>query len=150
MDKSYSYQARAGWDSQKGSLLEADAISPAISFAAPPEFGGRAGVWTPEHLLLGAVATCYVATFRAIAGFSKLNFGGIEVAVDGEIEKQEGGLRFTAITVKPVCTIEKEEDRDRAQKILEKAERGCLIARSLSCPVGLEARIELEEPVAAE
>jgi len=146
MDKTYCYTAIAGWNGSERNAAGAPEITRVIPFSAPPEFGGQASVWSPEHLLLGAVATCYVSTFRAIAGFSKLTFRAIDVSAEGTIEKQEGGLRFTRITLKPVVTIEREEDRERARKILEKAERGCLVSRSLACQVMLERRSNLRKP----
>ncbi len=150
MEKTYSYTAHAHWAVHKRGILDAEDIPRTINFAAPPEFGGEPGLWTPEHLLLGAVATCYVATLRAMAEASKLVFSGLDVSVQGVIEKQEGGFRFTHITLRPVATIEREEDRERAQRLVEKAERACRITRSLSCPTALEARIEREAPVAAD
>jgi len=150
MEKTYSYSAHAHWAMHKRGILDTESIPRTINFAAPPEFGGEPGLWTPEHLLLGAAATCYVATLRAIAEASKLVFSGLDVFVEGVIEKQEGGFRFTRITLRPVATIEREEDRERAQRLVEKAERVCLISRSLSCKTALEAKIELEAPVAAE
>jgi peroxiredoxin-like protein len=150
MERTYSYSAHAHWTMHKRGILEAHEIPRTINFAAPPEFGGDPGLWTPEHLLLGAVATCYVSTFGTIGELSKLKFSSLEVFVEGTIEKQEGGFRFTQITLRPALTIERDDDRDRAQCLLEKAERACLISRSLACPVTLETRIGLEEPVAAE
>ena len=150
MQKSYTYSAHAHWTMHKRGILEAPEIPRTINFAAPPEFGGEPGLWTPENLLLGAVVTCYVATFRAIAEASKLFFSGMDVFGEGTIEKQDGGLRFTRILLRPVVTIEREDDRERTQKLIEKAERTCLISRSLLCGVSVEAKIKLEEPVAAE
>ena len=66
--------------------------------------------------------------------------------VEGTMEKQPGGFRFTKV----VLTIVREEDRHMAERALEKAERSCPVSRSLSCTVELKATIELEEPVAAE
>jgi peroxiredoxin-like protein len=150
MEKSYSYRAHANWTMHKRGILDAAEIPRTINFAAPPEFGGEPGLWTPEHLLLGAVATCYVATFRAIAEASKLVCDHMEVSVEGTIEKQEGGFRFTDIVLKPSVRIEREEDRERAERLLGKAERACLISRSLSCSIEVAAKIEFQEPIAAE
>src|SRR4051812_39481758 len=86
MEKSYTYGAHAHWTMHKRGILDAGDIPRTINFAAPPEFGGEPGLWTPEHLLLGAVATCYVATFRAIAEASKLVCDHMEVFVEGIIE----------------------------------------------------------------
>jgi len=147
MEKSYTYGAHAHWTMHKRGILDAGDIPRTINFAAPPEFGGEPGLWTPEHLLLGAVATCYVATFRAIAEASKLVCDHMDVFVEGRIEKQEGGFRFTQIALRPSVRIEKEEDRARAERLIGKAERACLVSRSLSCEITVTAKIELQEPV---
>jgi len=149
MEKSYTYGAHANWTMHKRGILDGGDIPRTINFAAPPEFGGEPGLWTPEHLLLGAVATCYVATFRAIAEASKLVCDHMEVFVEGRIEKQEGGFRFTQIALRPSVRIEKEEDRERAERLIGKAERACLVSRSLSCEITVTAKIELQEPVTA-
>lgn len=141
MLKSYSYRARAHWTQDKRGIVEGEAIPRNINFAAPPEFGGEPGLWTPEHLLLASVATCYVTTLRAVAEASKLEFDGVEVPVEGKIEKLEGGFRFTKITLCPEVTIPREEDRERTGRALEKAERVCLVSRSLNSTVGLEPTI---------
>jgi peroxiredoxin-like protein len=150
MGKSYSYSTHAHWTMHKRGILDAQEIPRTINFAAPPEFGGEPGLWTPEHLLLGSVATCYVATFRAIAEASKFACNDLDVFIEGTIEKQEGGFRFTQITLRPTISIQKEEDRERAERLVTKAERACLISRSLSCTVTVNAKLEIEEPVAAE
>jgi peroxiredoxin-like protein len=147
MEKSYSYNVTAHWTMHKTGLVESQSIPRTINFAAPPEFGGEPGLWTPEHLLLASVSTCFVATFCAVAEASRLEFNGVEVAVEGQIEKLEGGFRFTKIVLKPVLSIQDEKDRERASRLLEKAERICLISRSLACTILLEAKIVVEQPV---
>jgi OsmC-like protein len=68
-------------------------------------------------------------------------FDGVEVPVEGKIEKLEGGFRFTKITLRPEVTIPREEDRERTGRVLEKAERVCLVSRSLNSAVVLEPTI---------
>lgn len=119
-----------------------------MNFSAPPEFQGDAGVWTPEHFFTSAVATCFITTFQAIAAFSKFNAQALEVSVDGQVEKVEGGYRFTRVTVRPVLTIQSEADRERGMRLLEKSEKACLVSRSLNSEIILDPRIVLA-PVAA-
>jgi peroxiredoxin-like protein len=147
MQNSYLYHAQAHWTMHKRGILEGENIPRTINFSAPPEFGGEPGLWTPEHLLLGSVATCYIATLRAIAQKSKLQVTGLEVSVEGLLAKDEKGLRFTELTLRPVVTIEREEDSDRAQRLAEKAEQVCLISRSLSAKITLECKIGVAEPI---
>ena len=150
MESSYLYRAHAHWTLHKRGILEAEDIPRTVNFAAPPEFGGEPGLWTPEHLLLGAVATCYVSTFRAIAERSKLEVAGLEVFVEGIITKEQGGFRFTEIIIRPLITVERESDREKAQRLAEKAENACLISRSLSAKITAQYKVEVAEPVAAE
>jgi len=149
MEAKYSYHASAQWHHNGRGFVEVEQGAPRIvNFAPPPEFGGDPGYWTPEHFLLAAVTSCFVATFRAVANASKLDFQGIEIAADGVIEREAGGFRFTKINLKPVVIIFAEPERERAQRLLEKAERACLVTRSLSCTVELEPKVLVEKPVA--
>ena len=145
----FNYQVTARWTSHKRGIVEGENIPRTINFAAPPEFGGEPGLWTPEHLLLASVSTCYVATLRALAEASKLEFYALELSVEGTVEKQEGGFRFSRIVLHPAVTIYKEEDRERIGRLLEKAEHVCLISRSLACPIALDAKIVQAEAVHA-
>jgi peroxiredoxin-like protein len=143
MLKTYSYKAAAHWTNHKRGIVEGETIPRTINFAAPPEFGGEPGLWTPEHLLLAAVSTCYVSTLRAVADASKFEFDGVEVPIEGKIEKLEGGFKFTRITLRPVVTIHDEKDRERIGRVLEKAEQVCLVSRSLECAIALEPTIRV-------
>jgi len=118
-----------------------------IHFSAPPEFGGEPGLWTPEHFLLAAVASCFIETVKGIARASKLEFQGIEVGVDGVIEKDGGGLRFTSITIHPILILRDDAARELAARVLTKTERNCLVVRSLSSAVTVEPKILVESPV---
>jgi peroxiredoxin-like protein len=148
MEKRYTYHTTAHWTMHKRGIVEAEGNIPrTINFAAPPEFGGEPGLWTPEHLLLAAVSTCFVATFRAVAEASKVEIHGLEVAVEGTIEKQEGGFRFTTIILRPVVSILRETDRERVGRLLEKAENVCLVSRSILATITLEPKVVVEAPV---
>ncbi len=149
MLKSYSYKAAAHWTNHKRGIVEGETIPRTINFAAPREFGGEPGLWTPEHLLLAAVSTCYVATLRAVAEASKLEFEGIEVPVEGKIERLDGRFKFTRITLRPLVTIHNEQDRERVGRVLEKAEQVCLVSRSLDCGMVLEPKIVVANLVTA-
>ena len=46
--------------------LDSDRL-PALCAAPPPEFDGPGDRWSPETLLVAAVSSCYVLTFRAVA-----------------------------------------------------------------------------------
>jgi peroxiredoxin-like protein len=133
----------------KRGIVEAPDVPRTINFSAPPEFGGEPGLWTPEHMLLAAVATCFTATFRVLAERSKLELHALEVPVEGVLEREEKGYRFTEIQLRPQVTILKESDRVRTLLLVEKAEKACLVSRSLNSKIALSPKVVVETAVAA-
>jgi len=109
---------------------------PDLAFSAPPEFNGEPGYWTPEHFYVLAAETCLMATFVAIAEHSDLPVLAYSSTAKGKLEWIDGqGYRFTGIEIRAKIHIEKEADREKALRVLEKAEKGCLVARSMAAPV---------------
>jgi len=145
MSTSYSFRAKARWTSQRRGIAEGESPAPSIDFDAPPEFQGEAGFWTPEHFLLAAVSACFITTFRAIAELSKFSAEALDVQTEGTIEKAESGLQFTRIILRPTLTVSAGSDRDRAVRLLEKAERSCIISRSLRAEVRMEPNVYTSE-----
>lgn len=149
METTFLYRTHATWTMRRRGIVAAGDVPRTINFSSPPEFQGEPGLWTPEHLLVASVATCFLATFRAIAENSRLQVVHLEVEAEGLLEKQEGGFRFTRVLIRPALAIADAADEERARKMLEKAERACLISRSLSCHIELQARVEVGAPVPA-
>jgi peroxiredoxin-like protein len=147
MDTTHQYRTLARWTSGPAGLAEADCAPDAIHFSAPPEFGGAPGYWTPEHLLLAALASCFAATFRAIARYSKFEYADLQVEVEGTVSKAESGYRFSEIIFHPRLTIQDEGKRDRALSLLQKTKTGCLVSKALSFTPALEPHIAIEHAV---
>jgi len=145
---SHTFSVAATWEGGRRGEVAAEDIRPPIHFSTPPEFKVDPGYWTPEHLLLAAIASCYVATFYALAE-SKLRFLGLETLVEGTVGKTDGKMQFTSIVLKPTVHIARHEDGELANLVMAKAEEGCLIARSLACPVHLEPLVRPAEEVLA-
>lgn len=147
MEARYTYEVRAKSTRVRSGVIASDAIPQPIIFSAPPEFAGEPHVWTPEHFFVGALAACYVSTFSGMANISKFNFASLEVEAEGTLEKNAGGWKFTEIKLRPALKIAREEDRQRAARLLEKAERTCLIARSITARITLEPTIKVSPEV---
>jgi len=111
--------------------LAGDELDPILS-APPPEFGGPGNRWSPETLLVAAVADCFILSFRAIARASKLSWVSLKCEVEGTLERSEGTMKFTAFVVNATLAVPKATTEERANRILEKAEASCLITNSLS------------------
>lgn len=114
----------------------------AISSAPPVEFGGPGDRWSPETLLVAAVADCFVLSFRAVARASKLSWLSLQCEVDGTLERIEGTTKFTEFVVHATLNVPQDTNVDRAHRILDKAEESCLITNSLSSSTHLDAVVQ--------
>ena len=146
---SHEYKSTARRTAGRNGVASAESVEQQLTFSAPPEFHGEAGKWTPEHFLMAAAAACFVTTFVAVAEASKFEMRSLVASATGALEKVEGGFQFTRVTIRATLTITRDADHERAMKLLQKAERACIVSRSLRSPVSLEATIEVEVPLAA-
>ena len=115
---------------------------PDLRTAPPADFDGPGDAWSPEHLLLAAVQACFLFTLRAIARLSKIEVIHLELEAAGTVDRHDGVTRFTEIVLRPRLTVAAGTDRERALRLLEKSEKGCLVSASLSTPIRLEPEIQ--------
>jgi organic hydroperoxide reductase OsmC/OhrA len=116
-------------------LEQAEANS-CIEVATPPQFPkGVAGIWSPEHLFTAAISSCFMTTFLAIAEASRLDFIKFHCSAKGKLELIDGKYMMSEVLLEPAVNITNEGDRDKAMRILHKAEMGCLITNSVKTTV---------------
>jgi len=144
MEKTYTYHGSAHLIGKTKSYVSAEGVPLALQFSSPPEFNGERGKWTPEHLLMAAISSCLAATFRGMAEHSKFEYISLHVDAEGTLEKLEDGFRFTRVVLRPRLGVLRDDDRERAVKLLQKAERACLIARSLLSEVTMDPLIVVQ------
>ncbi len=142
----HAYRVAAWWTSGRTGLAKSDSAPNAIHFTAPTEFGGLEGRWTPEELLLAAIAGCYTTTLRAIAGAAQFNFTDLQVEASGSIRKAESGYAFSQIVLRPNLKIASVEERERALDLLKRAEKLCLVARAIGTELQFEPQLEVAKP----
>jgi len=115
--------------------------SPSLVVAAPSEFDGPGDQWSPETLLMSALANCFVLSFRAIAKASHFEWTSIECESTGTLDRIDRKTLFTSVKNKAKLFIDREEKREKAEKLLTKAEDACLVSNSLSCETHLQYEI---------
>jgi peroxiredoxin-like protein len=142
----HAYRVAAWWTSGRTGLAKSDSAPNAIHFTAPTEFGGLEGRWTPEELLLAAIASCYTTTLRALAGAAQFDFTDLQVEASGSIRKAESGYTFSQILLRPNLKIASAEERERAIDLLKRAEKLCLVARAIGTKLQFEPQLEVAKP----
>jgi peroxiredoxin-like protein len=113
-----------------------------LGLAAPANFGGPGDLLSPEDLLVMSVASCLILSFRAIARNSKLEWDNLQVESNGTLDKVDRGMEFTGFHTRATLTIPASTNREKATRILEKADKSCLITNSLKAEDHLEIVLE--------
>lgn len=113
---------------------------PDVPTGAPPQFGGRDDVWSPEELLVGAALSCLESTFAAYARRAGLTIHAWRGDGVGTLVKAAGGPVFSSIDL--TVAIETEPGQEaRVAEVLGEAERACIVSRALTVPVHARASV---------
>ncbi|MFA7671701.1 MAG: OsmC family protein [Sphaerochaetaceae bacterium] len=141
MENEHIYETSLKWTENRKGVFSSVGMED-IEVATPIQFpGGHPNIWSPEHFYIGAAEICFMTTFLAIAEKSKLEFTAYESKAVGTLATVGKGLAFDKIKLYPKVTLKREEDTEKALKLLEKAERHCLISNSMKNEVTYEAEI---------
>lgn len=148
----HRYNVDLTWTANRKGLLSSTEVTEVpfngipIEVATPPQFpAGMPGIWSPEHLFTAAVSSCFMTTFLAIAENSKLAFTDFSCAAEGKLEMIDGLLMMSEVALSPVVTITDELQRERANKVLDKTFKNCLISNSIKSKVTMSSRVEVSE-----
>ncbi|MFD2915757.1 OsmC family protein [Psychroserpens luteus] len=148
----HTYNVNVNWTKdRKGTLCSpelknnATTESNCIEVATPPEFpGGMPNIWTPEHLFTAAISSCLMTTFLAISEYSKLEFVSFKCESKGILDKVDGKFVISEVLLFPEVVITDESKRERAERILEKSEKACLISNSVTSKITMEPKIIIQ------
>ena len=148
----HSYNVNINWTQDRKGMMCSPELkndktneTNCVEIATPPEFpGGMPNIWSPEHLFTAAVSSCLMTTFLAIAEFSKLEFVSFKCDSKGILEKVDGKFVMSEVLLFPEVVITDESKRERTERIVEKAEKACLISNSITSKITMETKIILK------
>jgi organic hydroperoxide reductase OsmC/OhrA len=152
--ESHYYNVDINWENSRKGMMCSPELNRkngvCIEVATPPEFPkGIEGIWSPEHLFVAAISGCLMTAFLAIAENSTLEFVSFSCRAKGKLETVDGKLMMSEVLLQPTVVIHEEKYRDKATRILKKAEDACLITHSIKSKITMEITIEVQ-PVLIE
>lgn len=128
----HQYKVNLNWNGERKGEMASPDLDQKIEVATPPEFpGGVKGIWSPEHLFTAAVNSCFMTTFLAIAENSGLKYLSFTCYSEGILDQVDGKYLMTEVLLRPKLKLADLEDKEKAEKVLSKAERACLISNSI-------------------
>ena len=111
--------------------------------------GRTPGIWSPEDLLVAAVASCYSLTLSAIATNRGVELRNIDVRGIGHVTRRaEGRVGFVVIELAVDVTVSPGFEQD-AERVARSAKQSCLVAHALEIPVELELEVHSLAPTPA-
>ncbi|MCB0062816.1 MAG: OsmC family protein [Caldilineaceae bacterium] len=139
----HHYQVTAQGAPEEAILISSQGL-PDWPTAAPAEFDGPGDLWSPETMLVGAAANCFILTFRAIAKASKFAWTDLRCEAQGLLDRVERVTQFTEIQLHVKLQLPAGSDAEKAQRLLEKSEQNCLITSSMKAKVHLQTEVTVE------
>lgn len=113
-----------------------------LRLSSDPAFNGDERLANPEQLLLAAASSCQLLMFLAIAARSRVDVLAYRDDADAVMPEDEKPMRITRITLRPRITVTVGADRDRIERMIERAHEGCFIANTLNAEIVIEPVIE--------
>jgi organic hydroperoxide reductase OsmC/OhrA len=143
MAAEYTYRVSAWWTSGRTGLAKCESSPNTIHFSEAAELGGLEGRWTPEQLLLCALASCFTTTFHEIARVAKFDYTDLEVEIEGSVKRnRSAGCNFSEILIRPRLTVHSEEQSEAGLNLLRRTKSVCLISRAITIPQTMEPVVE--------
>jgi len=136
----HKYQVSAKSAINQSVMLAADGLQQ-LETDAPLEFGDPGDLWSPETMLAGSIANCFILSFRAVAEHSGFVWNSIDCDVEAILDRVDRVSKFTQIRLDTSLFIPASADRQTAERLLDKAKQICLITNSLSADVELSKNI---------
>ena len=119
--------------------------------AAHPYAGGEGDLACSGDLLLGSLAACQEITLRMVAAAMGIALNEVEVVVEGDLDFRgtmgidpETPVGFQEIRTK--VRVVADAPADRLQRLVQRAERYCVVASTLRQPPQLTTTMDVESP----
>lgn len=118
---------------------------PSIAGTSDPAFRGARDRWTPEQLLVAALAQCHMLWFLNLAALAGVIVTDYEDSPVGTmVEHQDGSGEFTEVILRPHVTVAHGSVTDVLAALHHRAHEKCFIARSVNFPVVHDPRVSAE------
>jgi peroxiredoxin-like protein len=114
-----------------------------IESSLPREFGGPGNAWSPEELVVAAVADCLVLSFKTIASASKFSWISLECTSEGTLDQVDGTYQFTLFRTVANLRIDANVSVEHAERLMIKADNMCLVTNSMKARSTVETRVTL-------
>ncbi|MFS0673219.1 OsmC family protein [Ornithinibacillus sp. 179-J 7C1 HS] len=142
----HHFHLKADWPGGRNSEGYIDAGNLKTKISIPPEMDGPGVGTNPDEMLLGAAATCYIITLAAMIERAKLPLQEMSLESEGIVDVTNGVFTYKKIIHRPTVSLTREASEanyELLKKLVEKAEKSCMISRAIQGNVELELQANI-------
>jgi organic hydroperoxide reductase OsmC/OhrA len=100
----------------------------------------RPDAWSPVHLLVAAMESCFFLTLSAVAEKMRIGVESYASTAEGQLTSADGKHKeVSEVVIRPTIKLKNEEDRAKLPQLFKIAEENCYVARSLKAKLRIEA-----------
>ncbi|MFD2923494.1 OsmC family protein [Halobacillus naozhouensis] len=142
----HHFHLKADWPGGRNEVgsIEADKLKTKISI--PKEMDGPNIGTNPDEMLLGAAATCYIISLAAMIERAHLPLKEMDMESEGVVDVTDGIFTYKKIIHRPRVILTKEASEKQLatlKKLVDKAEKSCMISKAIQGNVELEMEADL-------
>ena len=109
---------------------------PVVKGSADPAYYGNAARHNPEDMLLASLSACHMLWYLHLCTMRKVVVTAYEDHAEGVMKVNANGSgQFTSVTLRPQVSITPQSDPATAERLHERANAMCFVARSVNFPV---------------
>lgn len=139
----YTWWTQVTWKKGKEGVLH-DPEKRDVRVGCPPEFGGKPVFWSPQQLFVSSIEVCLLTTFLTMLAKKGFKVREYRSRAEGTAQLVDGTFRFTRVTLYPVATVGKSEDRAAILAVLRRAKEKCMVVQSTRIKVSMVPEIITE------
>jgi uncharacterized OsmC-like protein len=130
------------------SRIEADAVGTTYDASAHPFAGGDGEIACSGDLLLASLAACQEITLRMVAAAMGIRLDHVELTVEGDMDFR-GTMGIDVATpvgfqeIRTKMRIAADAPTDRLERLVQRAERYCVVASTLRQSPHMETHVEI-------
>lgn len=156
MARTHSYGVSVSWTGNRGTgtshyraygrdhVVSADGPPP-IPASSDPLFRGDRDRWNPELELVAALSQCHMLWYLHVCAVAGVTVTRYQDSATGTMcEDDDGGGRFSEVTLRPQVTVATADMIDAAVSLHHDANAKCFIANSVNFPVRHEPAVTAE------
>ncbi len=143
-EKHYLFEVECNWVTGTTGVLHAADAEGIINVGTPVAFGGKGKPWTPEHLFLSSMCSCFMSTYLSIMQKVGLSIVHLECSAVGQVKAVGGILKFSQVDLYPKIHIVSEILKSKATLVLEKTHKHCLVSNSVNATILYHSEVILQ------